>query len=106
MANKLTYVIYRTLTGKTLFNGIIGKQAKVKVLDATDNPKNANKFKAKFTSLVSNIDENKKSQLKIEHCEVRFLTEADRNNFIQVFEQQTNTDKEAEGEPKGDTEGK
>ena len=61
MANKLAYVTYRTLTGKTLFNGIIGKQAKVKVLDATDNPKNAQKFKAKFTSLVSNIDENKKS---------------------------------------------
>ena len=61
MANKLSYVIYRTLTGKALFNGIIGKQAKVKVLDATEDPKNAHKFKAKFTSLVSKIYEKKKS---------------------------------------------
>ena len=51
VANKVSYIIYRTLTGKTLFKGIIGVNNKVKVL--VEDTKNAQKFKAKFSSLVS-----------------------------------------------------
>ena len=52
-ANKMTYVIYRTLTGKPLFKGIVGQKAKVKVLTEADDPKFANQFRAKFTALVT-----------------------------------------------------
>ena len=51
VANKVSYIIYRTLTGKTLFKGIISVNNKVKVL--VEDTKNAQKFKAKFSSLVS-----------------------------------------------------
>ena len=50
----MSYIIYRTLTGKTIFKGIISVNTKVKALDQdTENPMNSFKPKAKFTSLVS-----------------------------------------------------
>lgn len=63
---------------------------KVKVLDQdTDNPLKAFKSKAKFTSLVSaQKDDDPKQQLALEHCQVRFLTGNDRENFINIFTQQ------------------
>lgn len=38
-ANKMTYVIFRTLTGKPLYKGILSKSAKVRLLTEADGPK-------------------------------------------------------------------
>ena len=89
--------MFRMLTGKQLFQGIIGSTAKVKALTETaEKPKYANQFKAKFSALVvaASNDDDKKSldsaatnstQYKIEHCQVKFVNEDDRTNFITVF---------------------
>lgn len=79
----MTYVIYRTLTGSPMFTAILSTKSKVKVLTASDMPKYANQFKAKFTALVK----TKEGQLVFEHCQVKFLNPDDRNNFMDVFQQ-------------------
>ena len=38
-ANAMKYVIFRTMTGKILFKGVVGQKAKIKVLTVEDNPK-------------------------------------------------------------------
>ena len=41
MAHQMTYVSFRSLTGQTLFKGIVSAKAKVKVLTEADKPKYA-----------------------------------------------------------------
>ena len=69
--------------------------AKYKVLTESDDPKNANKFKLKFTVAVkgktssdANV-EKPKPWYVIEHCQARFLNPADRDNFIEVYKKLT-----------------
>jgi hypothetical protein len=53
MANNMTHVVFRTMTGNTLFQGIVSQKVKVKYLNEADDPKYSRQFKAKFSSLVS-----------------------------------------------------
>ena len=97
----MTYVIYRTLTGVTLFKGILTQKARVKLLTASDQPKYANQIKAKFTAMVTakkseeNAEENQQKQQNFkfaeEHCIVRFINPDHRENFIKVFKECSST---------------
>ena len=73
-AKDVPIVVYRTLTGSIHFQGIMNKNgAKYKVLTESDDPKNANKFKLKFTVAVKGKQsdanaEKPKPWYVIEHC--------------------------------------
>ena len=91
-ANKMTYVIFRTLTGKPLFKGIVNQKARVKALTEADDPKYTRQYKAKFTVMVTakkaeNESDEPKGQFAVEHCIVKFLNPDVRQNFINVFEE-------------------
>ena len=88
-ANQMTYVIFRTLTGKQLFKGIVGQKAKVKVLTEADDPKFARQFKAKFSALVTAVKEDGRegtSKYAVEHCQAKFLNSDVLDNFVKVFQ--------------------
>ena len=84
----MTHVIFRTMTGNPLFQGIVGQKAKVKVMTEVDGAKYASQFKAKFTTLVNSApkseasSKNKLPSYAIEHCQVKFLNSEDRDNFV------------------------
>ena len=72
-------VVYRTLTGRVLFSGMIAKKsAKIKRCEP------AGKHKLKFTALVASKAEGEK--FAIEHLEARFLKAGDMENFEKVYD--------------------
>ena len=76
----VNHLVFRTLTGTALFQGILNKSAaKIKVVE---KPK---KWRLKFTAVVT--DSNKKIQ--VEHLEASFLCLNDRDNFEKVYNKQT-----------------
>ena len=80
-SNDISHVVYRALTGQVFFQGILNKAAaKIKVLTEEDDPKNAQKFKVKFTAVVKNKEsksgektEKPQPKFVMEHCQGRFL---------------------------------
>jgi hypothetical protein len=70
------HLVFRTLTGNALFNGILNKSAaKIKAVEKEK------KQRLKLTVVV--LDANKKIQ--VEHLEVTFLRQSDRDNFEKVY---------------------
>ena len=50
---KLKQIVVRSVNGRILFKGILGKSsARVRPLTTQDNPNNYGKYKIKFTALV------------------------------------------------------
>ena len=70
------HLVFRTLTGMNLFTGILNKSAaKIKVVEKMQ------KHRLKLTVVV--IDASKKIQ--VEHLELTFLRQSDRDNFEKVY---------------------
>lgn len=70
MGNNMTHIVFRTMTGNTLFQGIVSQKAKVKDLNEKDGAKYARQFKAKFSTLVNSAPKSDapSTLFAIEHC--------------------------------------
>jgi S-ribosylhomocysteine lyase LuxS involved in autoinducer biosynthesis len=79
-------VVYRTLAGRNLFNGIINKgSAKIKQCERVAGK--PVKYKIKFTAVVEaplKEGETKKAYA-VEHLEAKFLRQADMENFETIY---------------------
>lgn len=70
------FLVFRSMTGITLFSGVLNKQAaKIKVVVKE------RKQRLKLTVVVTDADK----KLQIEHLEVTFLQQSDRDNFEKVY---------------------
>ncbi len=73
-------MVFRTLTGNALFQGILNKSAaKIRIVEKEK------KWRLKFTVVVSDTSK----RIQVEHLEVTFLCMNDRDNFEKVYNKQT-----------------
>jgi hypothetical protein len=79
-ASGVSYLVFRTLTGNALFQGILNKSAaKIRIVEKEK------KWRLKFTVVVSDTSK----RIQVEHLEVTFLCMNDRDNFEKVYNKQT-----------------
>ena len=87
--NKLKLVVFRMHTGKVPFRGILSKSAaKIKILSGEDSQKSESELSLKFTVAVKSKDQELKGYV-VEHCIAKFLSKTDRDNFIEVYNQES-----------------
>lgn len=79
-------LVFRSFIGASLFTGVINPSTgKVKALTAAEHSNgkgHENRLRAKAAVLVSG-----KTKFEVEHVEVTFIKEADREAFIKAFEE-------------------
>ena len=74
------HLVFRNFTGTTLFSGLINKRiAKFKEISTENKP---NTFKAKVAVLCREFESK---TYQVEHVEIKFNTEIDRQKFKEVF---------------------
>jgi hypothetical protein len=79
-ASGVSHLVFRTLTGNALFQGILNKSAaKIRIVEKEK------KWRLKFTVVVSDTSK----RIQVEHLEVTFLCMNDRDNFEKVYNKQT-----------------